>query len=461
MHGSDMRLRDQRIANWLWPNAAHGQGGTQMGTDRVALRGWTTVAMLFCFMVINFADKAVLGLSALPIMRELGLDHTQFGLIGASFFALFSISAVVVGFVVNRVSTKWVLVGMALSWALFQLPMALPLGLSALVANRMLLGLGEGPAYPVALHAIYKWFSNLRRAVPTSIIAIGGAVGAGIAAPVIVFVIEHYSWRSAFGVLGLVGLVWCAVWLFVGKEGPLSAEPVVAGASTYERLPYARLLTSRTFVGQALVGFAAYWLVSLSVVWLPAYLTNGAGYTPIETGWIITLPALANILLLPGICAVSEKLKRQGASSRAARGGVACAGLLIAGLLAFALPQVSGPVLPVLCTALAFSCGTSIFSLGHVMIAEITPTAQRGSMLAIGNALATLAGPLAPVLMGMIVDTGVDAVTGFRNGFMLTGAAVAAVAVLAAFLIDPEADRARFAAADLASDHVGAGAVGA
>jgi ACS family D-galactonate transporter-like MFS transporter len=431
-----------------------------MDTDRVALRGWITVAMLFCFMVINFADKAVLGLSALPIMRELGLDHTQFGLIGASFFALFSISAVVVGFVVNRVSTKWVLVGMALSWALFQLPMALPLGLSALVANRMLLGLGEGPAYPVALHAIYKWFSNLRRAVPTSIIAIGGAVGAGIAAPVIVFVIEHYSWRSAFGVLGLVGLVWCAVWLFVGKEGPLSAEPVVAGAGTYERLPYARLLTSRTFVGQALVAFAAYWLVSLSVVWLPAYLTNGAGYTPIETGWIITLPALANILLLPGICAVSEKLKRQGASSRAARGGVACAGLLLAGLLAFALPQVSGPVLPVLCTTLAFSCGTSIFSLGHVMIAEITPTAQRGSMLAIGNALATLAGPLAPVLMGMIVDTGVNAVTGFRNGFMLTGAAVAAVAVLAAFLIDPEADRARFAAADLSSDHVGAGAVG-
>jgi hypothetical protein len=59
--------------------------------------------------------------------------------------------------------------------------------------------------------------------------------------------------------------------------------------------------------------------------------------------------------------------------------------------------------------------------------------------------------------MGMIVDTGANTITGFRNGFMLTGAAVAAVAVLAAFLIDPEADRARFAAADLASDHVGGG----
>ena len=81
------------------------------------------------------------------------------------------------------------------------------------------------------------------------------------------------------------------------------------------------------------------------------------------------------------------------------------------------------------------------------MVAEITPTRQRGAMLAIGNAVATLAGPLAPVVMGLIVDTGANAVAGFRTGFMLTGAAVAAVAVLAGLLIDPEGDRARFAAA--------------
>jgi MFS family permease len=406
--------------------------------------------MLFLFMVVNFADKAVLGLAAVPIMRELHLDHTQFGLIGTSFFAFFSLSAVMVGFLVNRVSTKWVLLVMALSWALFQLPMVLPLGLGLLVANRVLLGLGEGPAYPVALHAIYKWFPNQRRPLPTGIIAIGGAVGAGIAAPVIVYVIMHYSWHSAFAVLGLVGLVWCAVWLFVGEEGPLAAEPVGMGSASTERVPYARLLTSRTFLGQSMVAFAAYWLVTLSVVWLAAYLTSGAGYTPTETGWIITLPALSNILLLPAICAFSERLKHRGASSRVARGGLACGGLLIAGLLAFALPQVTGPVLPIVCTTLAFSCGTSIFSLGHVMVAEITPTRQRGAMLAIGNAVATLAGPLAPVIMGLVVDTGANAVSGFRTGFMLTGAAVAAVAALGALLINPEADRARFASAETA-----------
>ena len=418
-----------------------------MESDRIPRRGWLIVAMLFCFMVINFADKAVLGLAAVPIMRDFGLDHTEFGLIGTSFFAFFSISAVCVGFLVNRVSTKWVLFVMALLWALCQLPMALPIGVVALVANRMLLGITEGPAYPVALHAAYKWVSDARRPLPTSIIAIGGAVGAGIVAPAIVYVIVHYSWRDAFAMLGLVGLAWCAVWLFLGQEGSLLAEPIATDSGTYERVPYARLLTCRTFVGVVLVGFAAYWLIALNVVWLPAYLTRGMGYTQTEVGWIVTLPALANIVWLPSGSAFSEWLTRRGVSSQVARGRVACVGLLIAGLLAFALPHTSGAVLPIVCTALAFSCGNLIFSLGHTMVAEISPTRQRGAMLAINNALATLAGPFAPVVMGLIVDNGADAIAGFDTGFMLAGAVVAAVAVLAGLLIDPEGDRARFAAA--------------
>ena len=128
-----------------------------------ASRAWTIVLMLFAFMLLNFADKAVLGLSAVPIMRDLGLNHTQFGLIGTSFFAFFSLGAVLVGFLVNRVPTKWVLAAMALIWSLCQLPMLLATSWSALLASRVVLGLGEGPAYPVALHSAFKWFPNERR----------------------------------------------------------------------------------------------------------------------------------------------------------------------------------------------------------------------------------------------------------------------------------------------------------
>ena len=86
------------------------QKGKSRGT------AWLIVALLLCFMLINFADKAIIGLAGVPIMKELGLTPKQFGFVGSSFFFLFSISAVVMGFVANRIKAKWLLFGMGVLW---------------------------------------------------------------------------------------------------------------------------------------------------------------------------------------------------------------------------------------------------------------------------------------------------------------------------------------------------------
>ena len=101
------------------------------GTTRNA---WLIVALLFLFMLINFADKAVIGIAAVPIMQELQLSPRQFGLIGSSFFLLFAVSAVVTGFIVNRVQTRWALLTMGLVWAMTQFPMLGTVGFTTLVA---------------------------------------------------------------------------------------------------------------------------------------------------------------------------------------------------------------------------------------------------------------------------------------------------------------------------------------
>src|SRR5512137_2930646 len=84
---------------------------------------WTITFLLFLFMLVNFADKIVVGLAGVPIMTELKLQPQQFGWLGSSFFVLFSIAAIIVGFIVNRVETRWVLLGLAVVWALAQFPM--------------------------------------------------------------------------------------------------------------------------------------------------------------------------------------------------------------------------------------------------------------------------------------------------------------------------------------------------
>ncbi len=154
------------------------------------------------------------------------------------------------------------------------------------------------------------------------------------------------------------------------------------------------------------------------------------------------MPALSQIVLTPGLCAFSQWLRHRGAPNRVACGWVSAAYLFVGALAVIALPLVPGQVLPILCIIVAFSSGAVVFSLCPVMVADITPTAQRGLALATGNAIATLAGILAPVTRGLMVDSGASC---RRMSARATAAACAALLVMV--LIDPEAD-ARLLAAE-------------
>src|SRR5579864_9725511 len=95
-----------------------------MTTARASsLRAFAVLIMLFLFQTLNFFDKLVFGLSAVPMMRELSLSPKEFGLIGSSFFLLFSLSGMAVGmFVIGRFPTKWILIVLAAVWSATQLP---------------------------------------------------------------------------------------------------------------------------------------------------------------------------------------------------------------------------------------------------------------------------------------------------------------------------------------------------
>ncbi|CCE08104.1 conserved membrane hypothetical protein [Bradyrhizobium sp. STM 3843] len=408
-------------------------------------RAWIIVGMMVLFMLINFADKSVIGLAAGPIIKDLHLTNEQFGQIGSAFFLLFSISAASVGFLVNRVSTRSVLAGMALIWAMSQLPILAFPSLAVLLGSRIALGAGEGPAFPVALHAIYKWFPDDRRAFPTSFVSIGGPLGIGLAAPLLTWIILTYSWHAAFGFLGAVGFVWVALWLIIGKEGPLDARHVEAGGAGLEHVPYSMLLTSRTFIGVTLAGFAAYWAVTLAVVWLPSFLVKAGGYSPTATGWIVMLPPMLQACLSPTLGYMSQRLLARGVSSRISRGVLTCCCVMLAGVAMMLLSKSTGELVQIPLVMVAFAVGSVTYALGPPLIGEISPVHQRGAMLGICNGTFTLAGLIAPWLMGHIVDVGVNPAQGFRDGFMFAGLLIVAGGALAMIIINPKDDLRRFA----------------
>ena len=48
-----------------------------MPEQKVSGKAWAMVALLFGFMMINFADKVIVGLAGVPIMTDLQLSPKQ------------------------------------------------------------------------------------------------------------------------------------------------------------------------------------------------------------------------------------------------------------------------------------------------------------------------------------------------------------------------------------------------
>ena len=402
---------------------------------------WKITFLLFLFMLVNFADKIVVGLAGVPIMTELKLEPDQFGLLGSSFFFLFSISAIVVGFIVNTIATRWVLLTLAVIWALAQFPMVGTVGFTTLMICRIILGAGEGPAFNVATHAVYKWFPDEKRTLPTAILAQGTAFGVIIAVPALNWIIVNHSWHYAFGALGVVGLLWAGAWLVLGREGPLAETRAEMAAGP--RIPYLRLLTSRTFVGCCAATFGAYWALSLGLTWFTPFIIKGLGFSQKDAGWISILPWVfgASVVLLTGW--FSQVLMARGVPTRGARGVLGAAPLIAGGAILAIMPHVNGAGLQIALLVIGTGLSGAIYVVSPPMLSEFTPVSQRGAVISIYGAIYTIAGIVAPFVMGQVIQHAETLVDGYMMGFTINAVIMVVSGLLGLLLLFPNTERAR------------------
>ncbi|MFF3490426.1 MFS transporter [Streptomyces sp. NPDC002795] len=419
---------------------------TRSGSPR---RAWLVTFLLLVFMLINFLDKAVLGLAAKPIMHDLGLSPSEYGLLSSGFYFLFSLSAILVGFASDRVPTKWLLMTMAVVWALTMLPVLAPVGFGVLLASRVVLGAAEGPANPVAMHAVHKWFPNEKRSLPTALLNVGPGIGVALASPLLVAVIAAFGWRWAFVSLFAVGVVWALLWAVLGKEGSVSGagsqhpSGTPAAVADEPRIPYRRILLSGTWLGGFVGAFAAYWALALLIAWVPPYLETVLGYSPATTGTLVVLPWIATAVFNLAQGVFTQWLMRRGVSSRMARGVLGGVGILVAGVAMLLFPVAPGGWPQLALLTVAFGLGGILFAIGVTVTSEITPTRQRGSVLSITVGIVTTAGLLAPYVTGLIIEAAPDPAAGYGLAFTTAGALMLAGGLLAVIFVRPERDARR------------------
>jgi MFS family permease len=217
-------------------------------------------------------------------------------------------------------------------------------------------------------------------------------------------------------------------------------------AAADPRVPYFQLLTSRTFIGCCAATFGAYWALSLGLTWFTPFIIKGLGFSQEDAGWISVLPWVfgAAIVLLTGW--ISQVMLTRGFTTRGARGVLGATPLIVGGSILAMLPHVDGAGLQIAFLVVGSGLCGSIYVVCPPMLSEFTPVQQRGAVLAIYAAIYTLAGILAPSVMGSVIQHAAVPLDGYMTGFTINAVVMVASGLLGLLLLWPNTERARLLA---------------
>ncbi|PBC54962.1 MFS transporter [Rhodococcus sp. ACPA1] len=437
-------VADQRTTRRL---SALGDAGESRRT------AWGLTGVLVLMYMVNFADKAVLGIIAQPLAHELGLSSSEIGLAGSVFFLMLSLGGLLSGVLDRWLGLRWALAILAILWSVAMLPLIVAAGFATLLASRMLLGLAEGPNSALLYTATYSWHPPARRGLPGALLACAASIAKIAIAPMLAYVAVAWGWRSALVALSIIGLGWCVLWLLVWSEGPYrrrDTSPADGGGDSAAphgeaepAVPWTRIFRSPTFVGGALIVISVYALVSVVLTWLPSYFETGLGYSRLQAGSMFSIPSLFGLVIMLSSTWFSDRLVVRGVSMRTARVIMPVVGLVIGGCILATLPYITTPVFAVLVVSIGYAVGSPVFPLLNAAVAELCPPRQVAGTLGVFLSLMAIGGFIAPYLMGRIVDAAATSAGGYATAFQILGVVAVAAGLLGALIIDPERDKRR------------------
>lgn len=375
-------------------------------------------------MLINFWDRSAVGFAALPIMRDLRLSHTEFGALGSGFFVLFSASAFAFGWLGDRVAVKGLIAAMALTWSAAQALMAFAAGLPVALTSRILLGAGEGGAFPLALHTGFGWVSKERRPLVTALISLGAPFGIATGALIVTWAVLRFGWHVAFLLLSASSLAWMALWLLF--------SPRVEGSERRER-PSARgaAKLNATILGGTIAAFAVQCIFGLATNWFPAFLQAAGGLSPRGSGFVLSIAWACQIPIFLATGWFSPRLRHRGLSDGSQMAiavlTIALSGVALVGT-GLSPRSPASPLFAILCVALTATAITCVPS----MVDDAAAPGFRGFTLGGLIGVGSLGGLVAPLAFGGVVDVpryGGYGAAMIVSGFFVLSAALTAYAV--------------------------------
>jgi MFS transporter, ACS family, D-galactonate transporter len=382
--------------------------------------------LLTLSIFLNYIDRGNLSIAAPLLKDELGLSPWQLGILLSSFFWTYTAFQIPSGWLIDRFDVSWVLALGFFLWSCATAATGIMHSFAALLAVRLVLGLGEAVAYPSYAKILARDFSTRHRGLGNGAIAAGQFCGPAVGTFLGGILMARFGWRPFFLVLGLLSLAWLIPW-FCWR--PRVLAPVrTRGTQSDAGIP--ALVKQRSLWGACGTHFCCNYLVYFLLTWLPYYLVRERHFS---------MPRMAKIGGMAFLCSalssvvsgwLSDRWIADGPSATGVRKSLLVCGLAGAGVsltLCVVLKPSLSVVLLLVATVFYGICNPLLFAGAQTLAG---PRAA-GQWMGFQNFVGNLAGIVAPALTGLLVDR-----TGFFFWpFAITGAMTAIGSLSWIFLV--------------------------
>ena len=381
--------------------------------------------------MINYMDRQVLANMSVRIREQLELTRSEYGNIEWAFGTAFAFGSLAFGFIVDRVSVRWLYPSVLLAWSAVGFATGFVWNYSSLLTCRALLGFFEAGHWPCALVVTHTILSKQERPFGNSILQSGASLGA-ILTPILIagfFMLnqDEQAWRPPFQLVGLVGVFWAVAWCLAIPQGSLDREKTTDHPGSDATNWMIDLLENRRFWALAIMVISINTSWQLIRAWLPMFLQEGRDYSERSALFFNSAYYLATDVGCIGAGFVAMWLARQGMNVHRSRlvTYAGCSLLACCTCLAAVLPQ-GWALLAVLLVVGAGTLG--LFPCYYSFTQELS-AANLGTATGILSFLGWIvASPLHRVLGGYV-----DATRSFDLGLAMVG--LAPLLGLAAMLV--------------------------
>ncbi|MEU4579352.1 MFS transporter [Nonomuraea sp. ATR24] len=384
-----------------------------------------TIALLAGVWVIDYVDRVMMAVALPFIGAEFALTKTEQGWLITVFSLVYLLCQIPGGMLADRFGARRLLVASLLLWSAFTALTGLAWGLAALLVIRALFGVGQGLFPGASFKAIAERTTPERRATAAGAMLASNVLGGGLAPLIAAPLLLVFGWRDTFLVAAVAGVaIGVLLWSLLPRALPahLTGAAQDTGPAARPVIPLAAVLRSAAVWKFAALFCATNMLGYGMITWVPSYLMEARGISLLNTGFLAALPQL----VMTATTLLGGWLFDRYFHDRA-RLYVIPLLLCTAVLLLVMINAETAAGFTLFQTLAMAVAGLSTMGILGMPVRALPPEVI-GSGMGVVNVGGQLAGVIAPVLMGWLVDQySYSAAFGLLIGTTVLGALIALI----------------------------------